>query len=433
MMGKFAWPRKVVVEVCNARNLMPKDGQGSVSAYAVVDFVGQRRRTATCPRNLNLQWDERLEFLVLDPDTMEVETLELNLYNEKKGSDRHNFLGKVKIPSTSFAEEGEEVLSYYLLQKRSVFSQIKGEIGLKIWFVDGPLPPPVPAALAAEEKGAAASDAAAAKAEEKPTVSTATSHGTSQDQAKETVSQENNPEPSPLTPPLKGPSWEELSSWSEARLLQHSLQMDTYNALERMLVDESEEPRPLPLSLLETVTNNFSEDMKIGSGGFAVVYKGALGSKMIAVKKLSGAVDMDEKQFIKEIECLMKARHKNIVRFLGYCADTQGLLKDFGGKPVLADVRNRALCFEYVPKGSLDKHITDASCGLEWAVRYRIIEGICEGLHYLHKNYILHLDLKPANILVDDNMVPKIADFGLSRRLDQNQSAIIATTIVGSL
>ncbi|GJN07820.1 hypothetical protein PR202_ga25685 [Eleusine coracana subsp. coracana] len=144
-------------------------------------------------------------------------------------------------------------------------------------------------------------------------------------------------------------------------------------------------------------------------------------------------MDMDEKQFIKEIECLMKARHRNIVRFFGYCADTQGLLKDFGGKPVLADVRNRALCFEYVPKGSLDKHITDASCGLEWAVRYRIIEGICEGLHYLHKNHILHLDLKPANILVDDNMVPKIADFGLSRRLDQNQSTIIATTIVGSL
>ncbi|GJN07819.1 hypothetical protein PR202_ga25684 [Eleusine coracana subsp. coracana] len=326
MVGEGAWRRVVVVEVCNALNLMPKDGQGTVSAYAVVDFARQRRRTATCPRDLNPQWEERLEFRLLDTDILELETLELNLYHEKKGSGRPKFLGKVKIPGTWFAKEGEEVLSYFPLQKRSVFSsQIKGEIGLKIWFFDGPLPPPVPAALTAEDKRAAASDAAAAKAEEKPnhrpyvrsyfpqddfdesiviedmfrrrtspwevlqefddvvslaassldepTLSTATSHGTSQDQAKETVSQENNPEPSPLTPPLKGPAWQELSSCSEARLLQHSLQMDTYNALERMLVDESEELRPLPLSLLETITNNFSEDMKIGSGGFAVVYK----------------------------------------------------------------------------------------------------------------------------------------------------------------
>ncbi|KAK3146572.1 hypothetical protein QOZ80_3BG0268200 [Eleusine coracana subsp. coracana] len=175
------------------------------------------------------------------------------------------------------------------------------------------------------------------------------------------------------------------------------------------------------------------EGLKLGSGGFAVVYKGILGSRKVAVKKLSGANDMDEKQFIKEIECLMKVRHKNIVRFLGYCADTQGLLQDFGGKSILADVRNRALCFEYVPKGSLDKYITDVSCGLEWTVRYKIIKGICQGLHYLHKNQILHLDLKPANILVDDNMIPKIADFGLSRLLDQNQSMIIATTVMGSL
>ena len=59
--------------------------------------------------------------------------------------------------------------------------------------------------------------------------------------------------------------------------------------------------------------------------------------------------------------------------------------------------------------------ITDASCGLEWRARYQIIKGVCEGLHYLHQNDIVHLDLKPANILLDDNMVPKIADFCLPR------------------
>jgi serine/threonine protein kinase len=64
----------------------------------------------------------------------------------------------------------------------------------------------------------------------------------------------------------------------------------------------------------------------------------------------------------------------------------------------------------------------DASSGLEWRLRFQIIKGICEGLHYLHMNRILHLDLKPANILLDSNMVPKIADFGLSRYLNEEKT-----------
>ncbi|CAN6317425.1 unnamed protein product [Urochloa humidicola] len=163
--------RRVVVEVCNARNLMPKDGQGTACAYAVVDFDGQRRRTATRPRDLNPRWDERLEFLVHDPDAMASETLELNLYNDKKaiaaatGSGRRGgtFLGKVKVAGASFAKAGNEALVYYPLEKRSVFSQIKGEIGLKICFVDDP--PPPPAVPAGEEKGA---DASAAEKKEAP-------------------------------------------------------------------------------------------------------------------------------------------------------------------------------------------------------------------------------------------------------------------------
>ncbi|KAJ1294357.1 hypothetical protein BS78_01G140200 [Paspalum vaginatum] len=167
--------RRVVVEVCNARNLMPKDGQGTACAYAVVDFDGQRRRTATRPRDLNPQWGERLEFLVHDPDSMASETLELNLYNDKKaiaatGSGRRGgtFLGKVKVAGASFAKAGDEALVYYPLEKRSVFSQIKGEIGLKIWFVDDPPPTPPPAAPAAEEKGAEADKKEEGKEEKAP-------------------------------------------------------------------------------------------------------------------------------------------------------------------------------------------------------------------------------------------------------------------------
>jgi serine/threonine protein kinase len=76
---------------------------------------------------------------------------------------------------------------------------------------------------------------------------------------------------------------------------------------------------------------------------------------------------------------------------------------------------------------------TDASSGLEWRVRYQIIKGICEGVCYLHQQPIVHMDLKPDNILLDDTMLPKITDFGISRRFRENQSKIITENKVGSL
>ncbi|KAK7271125.1 hypothetical protein RJT34_26764 [Clitoria ternatea] len=128
--------RKLIVEVSNAQNLMPKDGQGTASAYAIVDFDGQRRRTTTKTRDLNPQWDEKLEFIVHDKDSMASETLEVNLYNDKKTGKRSTFLGKVKISGSTFVKSGSEAIVYYPLEKRSVFSQIKGELGLKVWYVD---------------------------------------------------------------------------------------------------------------------------------------------------------------------------------------------------------------------------------------------------------------------------------------------------------
>jgi coatomer subunit beta' len=75
----------------------------------------------------------------------------------------------------------------------------------------------------------------------------------------------------------------------------------------------------------------------------------------------------------------------------------------------------------------------DASCGLEWRKRYEIIKGICEGLLHLHDKRILHLDLKPGNILVDEHMVPKIADFGLSVCLREDQNWASTLNLYGSL
>ncbi|KAM0891218.1 hypothetical protein ACQ4PT_026535 [Festuca glaucescens] len=200
--------------------------------------------------------------------------------------------------------------------------------------------------------------------------------------------------------------------------------------LEQLLVDETAEPKALPLSLLEDITGDFSADQEIGRGGFAVVYKGILGDRAVAVKRLSNAF-MDETKFHREVECLMQVKHKNVVRFLGYCADRQGNMERYNGKLVMADVHQRLLCFEYITKGGLDKYIIDAH--REWRMCYTIIIGICEGLQYLHENHIVHLDLKPANILLDNNMIPKITDFGLSRCFDENQSQDITKTVLGTI
>ncbi|KAM3353919.1 hypothetical protein ACQJBY_024860 [Aegilops geniculata] len=201
--------------------------------------------------------------------------------------------------------------------------------------------------------------------------------------------------------------------------------------LECMLLDETKEPKALPLSVLENITNNFSPGHKIGSGGFAVVYKGVLDNGTVAVKKLSNTYLYEDK-FRQEIECLMKAKHKNIVRFLGYCSDTQEKFLKHEGKAIMAAIQERILCFEYVPKGDLLKYISDASSGLEWRDRYKIIKGICEGLNYLHTQNIVHLDLKPANILMDDKMVPKITDFGVSRCFKEDQTRTIVTIVAGT-
>ncbi|XP_057737260.1 multiple C2 domain and transmembrane region protein 14 [Arachis stenosperma] len=158
--------RKLIVEVCSAKNLMPKDGQGTASAYAVVDFDGQRRRTTTKSRDLNPQWDEKLEFIVHDKDSMASETLEVNLYNDKKLGKRSTFLGKVKISGSSVVKSGTEEIVYYPLEKRSVFSQIKGELGLKVSYVDDDPPPPPSAEADGELKAETAPPPAAESAKE---------------------------------------------------------------------------------------------------------------------------------------------------------------------------------------------------------------------------------------------------------------------------
>ncbi|VAH99652.1 unnamed protein product [Triticum turgidum subsp. durum] len=207
-------------------------------------------------------------------------------------------------------------------------------------------------------------------------------------------------------------------------------------ALEKALLDESAGPIDLPISLLKTITGNFSKAREIGQGSYGVVYKGELPSGgTIAVKKLFPIAGMEDKHFKSEVEvaCLVGVKQKHTVRLLGYCSEMQQVMISYHDEFLWANLQQRLLCFEYLPKGCLADYLSDASCGLPWTTRYQIIKGVCEGLHYLHQRRIIHMDLKPRNVLLDDNMTPRIADFSLSCRLSENQSWAISEDMVGTM
>lgn len=206
-----------------------------------------------------------------------------------------------------------------------------------------------------------------------------------------------------------------------------------YEVLEGILAGVAK-PRDLPLALLADITDHFSEERLIGEGGFGAVYKGLLGNEKVGVKKIFvNKYTVDERLFRREVESLMMINnHRNLVRFLGFCSNTTRAVKEKTGskETFYPQIIDRLLCFEYISNGSLDKHITDEFRGLTWDTRFDIIRAICEGLRYLHEDKsIIHMDLKPANILLDDDMIPKITDFGQSRFAENTHTKGIFITL----
>uniref|UniRef100_A0ACD5VAC1 Uncharacterized protein n=1 Tax=Avena sativa TaxID=4498 RepID=A0ACD5VAC1_AVESA len=209
-----------------------------------------------------------------------------------------------------------------------------------------------------------------------------------------------------------------------------------HDKLEKKLQGSDGTPVCLPLEFLKVITSNFSTELVLGEGGYGVVYKGVLRcGKIIAVKKLF-EIHLKEETFQNEVNFLIHIKHQNVVELIGYCAESTWEVIEHpsgSGKYIFAEIPKRLLCFEYIPNKSLDKHISDDSLGLEWNMRYKIIKGICNGLHFLHeKCCIVHLDLKPENILMDSTMTPKIADFGLSRIFGKQESRIVTNNLVGT-
>ncbi|KAF7005045.1 hypothetical protein CFC21_020195 [Triticum aestivum] len=202
---------------------------------------------------------------------------------------------------------------------------------------------------------------------------------------------------------------------------------------------EAMEPTSLPIRLLEKITDNFSEERLLGQGAYGKVYRGVYNDgQEIAVKLLHNNMQtIDDEQFIHEFDNLMMLNHPNIVRLVGYCYETQRQHMDFEGRTVFAETTYKALCFEYMTKGSLQNHLSDECNGLDWQTRYKIIKGACEGLKYLHEGFkepFYHLEIKPDNMLLDENMTLKLADFGLSKFYDGRQTCrVTQSPIAGTM
>lgn len=181
----------------------------------------------------------------------------------------------------------------------------------------------------------------------------------------------------------------------------------------------------LPLIRLDVIneaTKQFSDENKLGQGGFGPVYRGTLeDGKEVAVKRLSRTSGQGQREFLNEVVLIARLQHRNLVRLLGCCLEKN----------------EKLLIYEYMPNKSLDVILFGSRNGvlLDWQRRLSIINGIARGLLYLHEDSrlrIIHRDLKTSNILLDYEMNPKISDFGMARIFGGNQIEANTNRIVGT-
>lgn len=170
----------------------------------------------------------------------------------------------------------------------------------------------------------------------------------------------------------------------------------------------------IELATLEAATDNFSDDNLLGRGGFGPVYKGVMANEQeIAVKQLALDSRQGVREFTNEVRLLLKVQHRNVVSLLGCCAA--------GGQKMLV--------YPFLPNRSLDHFLFGKikQASLHWSKRFEIIGGVAKGLLYLHEESpvkIIHRDIKASNILLDEQLNPKISDFGMARLFSGDETHI---------
>ncbi|KAG6655975.1 hypothetical protein CIPAW_05G254100 [Carya illinoinensis] len=173
---------------------------------------------------------------------------------------------------------------------------------------------------------------------------------------------------------------------------------------------------------IKKITNQFAE--KLGQGAYGTVFKGKLSNQIhVAVKILNNSSKENGEEFINEVGIMGRIHHVNVVRLVGFCAD--GF--------------RRALVYEFLSNYSLEKFIFSTNVKnrfLGWDKLQDIAIGVAKGIEYLHQgcdHQILHFDIKPHNVLLDDNFNPKISDFGLAKLCSKDQSVVSMTTGRGTM
>ena len=166
---------------------------------------------------------------------------------------------------------------------------------------------------------------------------------------------------------------------------------------------------------IKTMTKNFEE--KLGEGGYGLVYKGKLRSGGAVAVKMLNKSKASGQEFINEVATIGRIHHVNVVRLVGFCVTAS----------------KHALVYDYMPNGSLDKLIfSNCQNGspLSWKQVCEIAKGVARGIEYLHQGcdmQILHFDIKPHNVLLDENFVPKVSDFGLAKLYPMQKSIATLT------
>ncbi|KAL3337238.1 hypothetical protein AABB24_029744 [Solanum stoloniferum] len=175
----------------------------------------------------------------------------------------------------------------------------------------------------------------------------------------------------------------------------------------------------IPFSALQEATNNFNKNLLIGLGGFGMVYRGVpCDDTKVALKRCRPESSQGVEEFQTEIEMLSHFRHPYLVSLIGYCDENNVTI----------------LIFEYMYNGNLSRHLYGSylpTMSLEQ--RLEICIGAARGLHYLHNNAVIHRDVKSTNILLDENFVAKITDFGLSKTRTELDQTHVSTVVKGTL